>query len=341
MSITWQVDAAHRGERLDVYLAQEQEEHPALRRLSRTRLQQLIRDGHVTIAGQAVRKPNHRLSGREQITIRLPKPKPAEAQAEELPLSILYQDAHLAVVDKAAGMVVHPSGEMVTGTLVNALLHHLTDLSGIGGQLRPGIVHRLDKGTSGLMLVAKKDEAHQRLVEAFKQRQIQKTYLALVVGRFKQERGTMDFPLARHRTERHKIAAVMDSDKAQAGRAGRRKVKSAVTRYEVREGWQAVSWVTVWPETGRTHQIRVHFSQAGHPVLGDVIYGYGWHKSQQLPRRLVEGLDGLALHAWKLELEHPITQQPLRFEAEVPQRIQKLVDHLRGLEQYNRGNVPG
>jgi len=350
MPITLYVEEAHHGERLDVYLARQQEEHPRLRGLSRTRLQQLIREGHVTVAGEAIRKPNHRLGGGEAITVKVPEPQPAEARPEDLPLGILYQDEHLAVIVKPAGMVVHPSGSRVSGTLVNALLHHLTDLSGIGGQLRPGIVHRLDKGTSGLMLVAKNNEAHQRLAEAFKQRSIQKTYLALVQGRFKKKEGVIDFPLARHRTQRHKIAAVMQRNQTgpaespfseePPGGGRHRKVKAAVTRYEVLRSWEEASQVTLWPQTGRTHQIRVHLSQIGHPVLGDSTYGYSHTQSRRIPGRLIEGLNGPALHAWKLELCHPITGQPLQFEAEIPTRIQNLIDYLGDLEQYSPGVTP-
>jgi len=329
------VDKAHQGWRLDVFLSHCQSQNLQLKGLSRTRLQQLIREGCVSVAGQVVLKPNHRLAGEEQITLRVPEPEPAEARPEALPLSILYQDTHLAVIDKAAGMVVHPSGGRVTGTLVNALLHHLTDLSGIGGQLRPGIVHRLDKGTSGLLLVAKDDETHQGLTQAFKERRIQKTYLALVEGRLSQPQGVIEFPLARHRTQRHKIAAVM-GEKGRTGRAHppERRAKAAVTRYEVRQSWETVSFLALHPETGRTHQIRVHLSQLGHPVLGDSTYGYRWHKAQHIPRPLIDHLDGLALHAWKLALEHPISGQALRFEAPLPDRMQKLLDHLSGLEQY-------
>jgi len=330
MPLIFRVEPEHAGLRLDVYLSEREDQNPQLKGLSRTRLQMLIREGHLQISGKSVAKSNYRLQGGEEITLELPEPEPLELQPEAIPLSILYEDKDLAVIDKPAGMVVHPSGRTVHGTLVNALLCHLKDLSGIGGKLRPGIVHRLDKGTSGALIIAKHDQAHTKLTDAFRTRRIHKTYLALVQGTFKHPQGIIDFPIARHRTQRHKMAAVLGRTAEEADRGGRRrKIKAAVTRYEVLKTWQEVTQLALFPETGRTHQIRVHLSQLGHPVLGDTTYGYSRQKNQAPPRRLMDGLGGLALHAWKIEFEHPMTGQTLQIEARIPERLQKIIDYFK------------
>lgn len=320
------------GQRLDVFLAESMERVTGLRGLSRTRIQELIREGRLEIDGKPVTKPNHRLLGGEEILLELPPPEPLELAAEPIPLEIVYQDEHLAIIEKPAGLVVHPSGRIRQGTLVNALLYHLKDLSGIGGKLRPGIVHRLDKGTSGLILVAKHDEAHLKLTSAFKNRKIHKTYLALALGEFTQLSGRIDFAISRHRTQRHKMAALSEPAPLETSDGSpRRKIKHAVTHYEILNQWPHHALAALSPETGRTHQIRVHLAQIGHPVVGDFTYGYQHRKIHRVPYRLVDELNGPALHAWKLELDHPITGVPLRFETPVPRRIQNFIDYFEGL----------
>lgn len=328
MQLMIKVDQVFNGERLDVFLSRLEDQYPQLRGISRTRIQQLIRQGCVRSPAGQFSKPNHRLSGGEQILLDIPDPEPLEVEPENLPLKILYEDAHLAVIDKPAGMVVHPGAKNRQGTLVGALLYHLKGLSGIGGVMRPGIVHRLDKGTSGLIIVAKHDEAHIQLSNAFKQRKIKKVYLALALGCPRELQGVMDYPIARHRTQRHKMAAIVKRRDEDTSNPANRRIKRAITRYEVLTRWQTVSSLSLHLETGRTHQIRVHLSQLGHPIIGDSTYGYRWQKNQLFPHSLVEELDGLALHAWKLEFLHPITQEPMRLEAAVPERIQKLIDYL-------------
>ena len=327
-TFTFQIDPEHQGERLDRFLSHQQGSSPQLQGFSRTRLQQLIRQGCVHVGNQVITKPNFRLDGSEKVRIEIPALISMEVEPEPIALNILYQDEHLAVVDKPAGLVVHPHGNKVTGTLVNALLHHLQDLSGIGGKRRPGIVHRLDKGTSGLLIVAKNDVAHQRLTECFKQRRVEKTYLALVQGHMKESKGTIEFSLTRHRTRRHKVAAVTRSLHEDNNSHGNRNIRTAITRYQLQKAWCSCGLLSVYPETGRTHQIRVHLSQLGHPVLGDATYGYRWQKNQHIPKALIHSLDGLALHAWKLKFPHPHTEQLVSFEAVVPQRIQNIVDYL-------------
>jgi len=314
------------GERLDRFLSEC--ESLTARSLSRNRLQQLIREGRVEVNGTVTPKPNFRLSPQDTIDITLPAPVPLEVQPEPLDIEVLYQDADLAVVCKPAGMITHPAGSVRTGTLVNALLHHLDNLSGIGGKLRPGIVHRLDKGTSGLLLAAKNDQAHQVLSRAFKERTIQKSYLALARGQLKQQEGIIDFPLTRHRTQRHKMAAVPGPNPEQS--TGGRKTRIAVTKYQRLRWWDSCFLAALQLETGRTHQLRVHLAQLGHPILGDETYGYRWKKSDRLPRRLIEQLNGPALHAWKLEFMHPTTGKPMKFESPAPPRIQRIVDYLEG-----------
>lgn len=328
MPAHFQVEPEMGGKRLDVFLAESMERVTGLRGLSRTRIQELIREGHLEIDGKPVTKPNHRLLGGEGLFLELPEPEPLELAAEPIPLEIVYQDEHLALIDKPAGLVVHPSGRTRQGTLVNALLYHLKDLSGIGGKLRPGIVHRLDKGTSGLILVAKHDEAHLKLTAAFKNRSIHKTYLALALGEFTRLSGRIDFAISRHRTQRHKMVALSENIRIhESDDSPRRKIKPAVTRFEVLKQWPHHTLAALSPETGRTHQIRVHLAQIGHPVVGDFTYGYQHRKIHRVPHRLVDELNGPALHAWKLDFEHPVTGEQLRFETAVPLRIQNFIDY--------------
>ncbi len=297
------VGADGEGERLDRFLARARPE------LSRARLQKLIDAGEVTVNGRAARA-SRRLKARDAIALRVPPPAPPERapQPERIAFGVLYEDADVIVVDKPAGLVVHPAAGARSGTLVNALLAHVTDLGGIGGELRPGLVHRLDRGTSGAMVVAKNDAAMAALVAQFKARAVEKTYLAIVHGA-PAARGAFDTPYGRHPRDRKRFTA----------RAGARRAR---TRWTVREKFSGAALVEVALDTGRTHQIRVHFAEANHPLLGDATYG-GKKREARLPsensvRRAAEALGRQALHAWRLAFAHPRTGARLALEAPLP-----------------------
>jgi 23S rRNA pseudouridine1911/1915/1917 synthase len=290
------------GERLDTWLAARLE-------LSRSRAAQLIEEGRVTLNG-AVPKKRDRPAPGDRVEVVIPAPEPSPLAAENIPLAIVYQDDDLLVIDKPAGLVVHPAPGNATGTLVNALLHAVGDLSGIGGVLRPGIVHRLDKDTSGLMIVAKHDEAHRALSDELSRRAIRRSYLAAAWGHLPQDEVAVDAPIGRHPVERKRMAVVPD------GRPAR-------TRFRRVERWRAADLVRAELETGRTHQIRVHLLHLGHPVVGDRTYAPERHRG-------VSGADrvwaaGLArrvprqfLHATELRFTHPRTGAPMRFDAPLP-----------------------
>jgi len=265
--------------------------------LSRARVQALIEAGQVSIGGAPI-KASLRLKGVEQIELNIPDATPAIPQAEDLPLSVLHEDRDIVVLDKAAGMVVHPGAGHGSGTLVNALLHHVKDLQGVGGELRPGIVHRLDKDTSGLLIIAKHDVALRALQAAFKSREVQKTYLALVLGQPPDE-GTFRTLHGRHPTQRMRFTG-----KVATG-------KPAVTHFKVTKRFAKAARVEVGLETGRTHQIRMHFAEAGFPLLSDALYGT---KAAQRPDLIARQ----ALHAWKIAFAHPRTGKALSFTAPVP-----------------------
>ena len=296
------VAAGEEGERLDVWLARRLE-------LSRTRLQKLLADGRVTVDGEEPRKSDPTEVG-QRVEVRVPEPEPSHLEPEDLPVDIVWEDPDLLVVDKAAGMVVHPAPGHRTGTLVHALLHHVDDLSGIGGTLRPGIVHRLDKDTSGLLVVAKSDEAHRALSDALRRRHVKRLYLAATWGHLDEDRMTIDAPVGRDPANRRKMAVV---------EGGRR----AVTRVRVRERWQAADFVAVALQTGRTHQIRVHMSHLGHPVVGDETYGAGWEKGLVSghggwPRELARRVPRQFLHASELVFDHPRSGERMRFRSPLP-----------------------
>lgn len=299
------------GQRIDAYLAG----HPSVG-LSRTRLQRLIRDGAVTVGGRAV-KPSRLLRAGEGISIALPALKPASAEPEPIALHILYEDDHFLVLDKPAGMVVHPAGRVRSGTVVNALLHHCAGaLSGIGGVERPGIVHRLDKETSGLLIAAKSDPAHLSLTGQFAGRTVGKSYRAIVLGVVEAEGGEIDEPIGRHPTDRKRMAVV------EGGR-------EALTTYRVVERFDAHTHLELVLRTGRTHQIRVHLALVGHPILGDSIYGGrrgrrgGRAGSGPLVARQM-------LHAWRLAFNHPIDGRRMTLEAPLPEDFERALRDLKG-----------
>jgi 23S rRNA pseudouridine1911/1915/1917 synthase len=301
------VSADAAGERLDQFLAHRM---PAL---SRAQIQRIIKDGHVTLTrGRA--KPGLEVWADLEIDVSLPAPTPAVPKAEALPISVLHDDDDIVVVDKPAGMVVHPAAGHPTGTLVNALLHHVRGLSGIGGTERPGIVHRLDRGTSGVMVVAKHDLAHRSLSAQFQDRTVEKEYLALVWGR--PEKGeTMDRPIGRDPRHRQRMSS----------RA--RRARPATTRVLDVEPLDGVSLIRVAIATGRTHQIRVHLSEAHHPVVGDAVYG----GTRRVPPRLapVRGLERPFLHAARITIEHPGSGDRMTFDAALPPDLQDVLERLR------------
>ncbi len=286
-------------ERLDVRLSRETG-------MTRSRVETLIREGRAQVNGAVEKKPGRKVSETDAVSCDIPPPVAVEAQPEDIPLQILYEDDDLAVVVKPCGMVVHPAAGNEDGTLVNALLFHLKNLSGIGGALRPGIVHRLDKDTSGLLLVAKNDATHAALSDALKARTIHKTYRAVARGAFKEPTGVVEAPIGRSPKDRKKMAIVPD------GRYAR-------TEYRVLEPLRGATLVDVNLITGRTHQIRVHFASIGHPLLGDPLYG---GKNQPPVGRLM-------LHARRIEFTHPTTGQPMVFEAPEPPEFLQEVEKLR------------
>ncbi|MFZ5468422.1 MAG: RluA family pseudouridine synthase [Myxococcota bacterium] len=308
MVTTLQVPPEAKGTRLDHYL------RAALLGLSRARIQRLIDEQRVEVDGQPA-KASRKLKGGEEVRVTVPAPKAPSAVAQPLPLRILFQDADLVVVDKAAGMVVHPAAGNWEGTLVNALLFQIKDLAGVGDQLRPGLVHRLDKDTSGCLVVAKNDQALAGLQAAFKSRKVVKTYLALVHGQ-PREAGTFRTLYGRHPVHRKRFTG-----KVKEG-------KPAVTHFEVRERFDGAALLEVRLETGRTHQIRVHLAEAGHPLLGDALYG-GAKRGPKNVREAMAALGRQALHAWRLAFDHPRTGERLFFEAEPPEDFQRALKVLR------------
>lgn len=296
------VSAAHAGQRLDAYLASEMAE------LSRSRIRKLIDDGHVTVNGKTPR-PSAKLKEGDDVTVFVPPPEPMELEPEDIPLNVVYEDADVIVIDKPAGMVVHPSAGHSKGTLVGALLGHTADLSGVGGVARPGIVHRLDKDTSGLVIVAKNDAAHHSLSAQLQARTLRRTYIAVVKGQPKQNEGMVEGNIGRHKTHRKKMAVLREGG------------KPAVTRYRVLQWLDGHTALEVTLETGRTHQIRAHMFHINHPVAGDETYGRGDK------RRLIKRQ---ALHAWKITFIHPSTGETMSFTAPLPGDMAHLIKNLGG-----------
>ncbi len=306
------------GRRLDVFLSQKDKD------LSRSQAKRLIEDGEVLVEGKSARG-SHLLKLGETVSLHKPPPVSPGIVPEDIPLDILYEDEAVIVVDKPPGMVVHPAAGNYGGTLVNALQFHCRDLSGIGGVMRPGIVHRLDKGTSGLMVVAKSDEAHRHLSEQFKNRRVSKHYTALVHGNLREDEGIVDAPVGRHPVERKKM-----STKSRRG-------KEALTRWKVLERFGAFTLLEAKIDTGRTHQIRVHLSSIGHPVVGDSVYG-GSKRTIETPemRAAVKKLTRQALHAGRLSFLHPVTGKEMSFESPLPQDISEVCEVLRQQVTGNR-----
>jgi 23S rRNA pseudouridine1911/1915/1917 synthase len=301
-------------ERLDRFLAEQ------LPEMSRSQLKKLIEEGQVLLDG-APAKAGSKLKGGESLTVNIPAPSPAEAVSEDIPLVVLYEDRHLIVIDKPSGMVVHPAPGHFQGTLVNALLHHCQDLSGIGGELRPGIVHRLDKDTSGVMVATKTDAAHQNLAAQFKVHSITRRYVALIHGLLDGETGIINRPIGRHPTHRKKMSSTC--------RTGRH----AVTHWRVlrRFDEDRLTLIELALETGRTHQIRVHFSEQQHPLVGDPTYGGSSRlKSIKDPQllKLAKDLGRQALHARLLGFKHPETGEYLEFRSPLPQDLRTVIDYL-------------
>jgi 23S rRNA pseudouridine1911/1915/1917 synthase len=313
MALTITVPEDSDGTRLDRFLVSVLPEH------SRSQIQRLIKDGHVRVGGREA-KANQPVKVGQQIAVEIPAPVDPVPQAEALPLPILYQDSDLIVVDKPAGMVVHPAAGHASGTLVNALLHHVDDLSGIGGEKRPGIVHRLDRGTSGLLVVAKNDAAHEELSRQFREREVEKEYVALVWGEVMAGR-RIDAPIGRDPSNRKKMSA--EPSKRE------RRSREAVTRIVRAEHFgRTLTLANVAIHTGRTHQIRVHLSAIGHPIVGDPLYG-GVHRRVPGDLRAVTHLDRPFLHAARLAFTHPSDERRMEFTSTLPDDLQRVLDELR------------
>ena len=311
------VDEKNNGLRLDACIA-------SLSELSRSAASRLCEEGRVTVNGKSAGKKQTVRAG-DTIEIDLPEVRESEAKAEDLPLEIVFEDADLLVVNKPQGMVVHPAPGNEAGTLVNALLHHCGDsLSGVGGVKRPGIVHRIDKDTSGLLVVAKNDETHKILSAGLKDHAISRIYTAIAVGNFKEDEGKIDAPIGRHPTDRKKMAIVKDPN---------RRARNAVTHWKVlargSANGQSFTLLRCELETGRTHQIRVHLASLGHPILGDPIYGGNHTKFEATHKSLISGQ---TLHAGELHFTHPKTGKEMTFTAEPPKEFAELERVLFGEE---------
>ncbi len=287
--------------RLDVFISKKTEGH------SRSYIKKIIDDGMVKVNGN-IKKSNYRLKAGEHIEVSIPKPIELELKAENINLDIVYEDDYILVVNKPQGMVVHPAHGNYSGTLVNALLNHCTNLSGINGVIRPGIVHRIDKDTSGIIVVAKTNEAHMKLSEQLKEHKINRKYVALLEGRMKIESGTIDAPLGRHPLDRKKMTVVNKNG------------KNAITHFKILELYESNTLIEAQLETGRTHQIRVHMAYCGHPVVGDTVYGY---KKQKFKLR------GQLLHAKTLGFLHPHSNEYMEFDVPIPDYFEEVISILR------------
>lgn len=312
----FQVGAPSAGTRLDLFLAS------ACSDLSRSRIQRLIKEGAVRLSGASAKR-SHVVRAGDEVEVEVPEPRTSIVQPEEIPLSVLYEDEHLLAIDKPAGLVVHPAPGHASGTLVNALLHHVRDLHGIGGELRPGIVHRLDRNTSGVLLVAKTDLAHASLSHQMKRRSMRKEYLALVAGVPRVRKGEVTFAIGRDPRDRKRMKAFRAAEEPPAG------ARQARTLYEIEQEWFALGLTLLRCRlvTGRTHQIRVHLAASGLPVVGDPVYGrprYDRVREPALKKRLAE-FPRQALHAERVAFRHPASNQPIEIEAPLPEDLRNLL----------------
>ena len=320
-SLEFAVSEEHDGERLDKWLAE------CCSSLSRTQIRREITAGNVWVDGKCA-KPSYRLAANSQVRCEFSVPAPAGPQPEPMELSVLYEDETLAVIDKPSAMVVHPAKGHWQGTLVSGLANHFDELSSVGGSVRPGIVHRLDRDTTGVIVIAKTDEAHRKLAHQFENRSIEKQYVCLCLGRVDRDRDTIDLPIGHHPSNRVKMAIREDGGNP----------KQASTYYEVMERFRRISYMRVRPKTGRTHQIRVHLAHIGNPVLCDRLYGAMSNVSRSF---LVSGRDNLpeserdillmrqALHAETIEFEHPSSGERMKVSAPLPEDMRDVVDALR------------
>ena len=300
------VPAEAAGQRLDRYLAE------SVEGMTRSAAARLLEEGRVTADGKAAGK-NHRLRGGEALAVDVPDLEPAEALPEDIPLSIVYEDEDIVVVDKPVGMVVHPAPGHPDGTLVNALLFHCAgSLSGVGGALRPGIVHRIDRDTSGLIVAAKNDFAHQGLAAQLQDHSMRRTYEAVVVGNLREDSGTVDAPIGRHPTDRKRMAVTEKNS------------RTAVTHWQVLRRYPGYTYIRCVLETGRTHQIRVHMAYLGHPLYGDTVYG---------AKKPAADMTGQCLHAVALDLTHPRTGERMHFTCPLPEEFTRLLQKLDNLSQ--------
>ena len=281
------------GERIDSFLSGKTE-------FTRTRIQQLIKDKNITVNGKAT-KSSYKIEENDEIAIEVPEAETTEIKPENIKIDIVYEDSDIAVINKQAGLVVHPAHGHYSGTLVNAILYHIKDLSGINGEIRPGIVHRLDKDTSGLIVIAKNDKVHTTLTEMFQEKKIRKTYLAILKGKLNKSEGKIVTQIGRDKNDRKKMTVIDDITKG----------KNAITNYKVVSQNNLFTLVKVNIETGRTHQIRVHMRHLGYPILGDSVYGRKDNEKRQM------------LHAYKLEFLHPVTGHQMEFTGEIPEDFQK------------------
>ena len=287
------------GQRLDKWLISKDID------ITRSSLQKLIDEGGVSVGGK-VQSKSYKLRAGDRVEVNIPEPKELEVTPQDIPIEIVYEDEHLLVVNKPKGMVVHPAPGNPDGTLVNALLFHCKGrLSSINGVIRPGIVHRIDKNTSGLLIVAKTDSAHNHLAKQISEHSFTREYRAVVCGRFKEEKGTIDAPIGRDKRDRKKMCVCMQNS------------KHAVTHYELIEQYEKYAYMRFILETGRTHQIRVHSAYIGHPVLGDDVYGKPY-----------KGIEGQCLHAKKLGFIHPVTQEYMEFDSELPEYFTGILEKL-------------
>jgi 23S rRNA pseudouridine1911/1915/1917 synthase len=308
------------SERLDRFLAGRID-------LSRSAIQRGIREGWITL-NDAPTRANHVVRPGETITCRRPAPRTPSLAPEPIPLEVAYEDEHLLVIDKPAGMVVHPAPGAPDGTLVNALLHRCPDLDFRPGDTRPGIVHRLDRGTSGLLLVARTEAIREKLSRALRERRIRRTYVALSFGHLKTRQGTIDTPIGRHPLDRRRMATFGPN------------LRPALTRYRVLESYSVCELLEIDLETGRTHQIRVHFSSIGHPLVGDTLYhggpgrerGFGGPRQRERAREILSWIDRQALHARRLAFPHPVTGREIVVESEPPRDFSRVLELLRRAE---------